>query len=428
MVAGPLFFTFCGEAANFINTMAKNYKLVIVGGCGHVGLPLGIVFADCGIDVVLLDVDEGKIETVNGGSMPFIEKSADDLLRKVIGKTLIATAKTECLRDADAAIAVIGTPVDEHLNPTVTDLYRCLDSTIELLPDGALLVLRSTVYPGVTQLVHQRIQSRGRRIHLAFCPERIAEGKAMEEIRELPQIISAFEPEALRRARELFAIINNELIELTPLEAELAKLFTNSWRYLNFAISNQFYLLAESYGLDFYRIYDAVTRRYPRMKSFARAGFAAGPCLLKDTLQLSAFSGNSFFMGHAAMLVNEGLPNFLVSQLRKSGLKDKSVAILGMAFKGDSDDKRESLSYKLRKLLILEAKEVLCTDPYVRDKELVTLDEAIQRADVVIFGAPHSVYRNLAIPQGKQVVDVWGFWQEHEAGQPVAATAAHRQS
>jgi UDP-N-acetyl-D-mannosaminuronic acid dehydrogenase len=402
----------------------KLEKVVIIGGCGHVGLPLGIVLAHCGLNVVLLDIDAEKIAIVNGGRMPFMERAADEQLRAVIGKKLIATADSSCLRNADVAVAVVGTPVDEHLNPTVPQLSRNLDSTIDLLPDDALLVLRSTVYPGVTKLVYDRIRNRGRRIHVAFCPERIAEGKAMEELHSLPQIISAFEPEALERARELFSMINQELIDLTPLEAELAKLFTNSWRYLNFAISNQFYLLAESYGVDFYRIYDAVTFRYPRMQSFARAGFAAGPCLLKDTLQLSAFSGNNFFMGHAAMLVNEGLPNFVVSQLRKSDLRQKTVAILGMAFKGDSDDKRESLSYKLRNLLVLEAREVLCTDPYVTDEGLVPLEEAIQRADIIIFGAPHSTYHTLAIPQGKQIVDVWGFWQERPVAEIV--TAARR--
>ena len=385
--------------------MSKPRKLVIIGGCGHVGLPLGMVFAGSGLEVVLLDIDEAKIAVVNRGQMPFMEKAAEELLKKVIGKSLVATADNACLKDADAAIAVVGTPVDEHLNPTVTDLFRNIDSTIDALPEGALLVLRSTVYPGVTKLVYDRVRGRGRKIHVAFCPERIAEGKALEEIRSMPQIISAFEPEALQRARELFGVINPELIELTPLEAELAKLFTNSWRYLNFAISNQFYVLAETYGLDFYRIYDAVTRRYPRMKSFARAGFAAGPCLLKDTLQLSAFSGNNFFMGHAAMLINEGLPNFVVSQLRKQGLADKTIAILGMAFKMDSDDKRESLSYKLRKLLALEAKEVLCTDPFVKDDDFVPLEDAIRRSDIVIFGAPHSVYHALAILM--QTRDPW---------------------
>jgi UDP-N-acetyl-D-mannosaminuronic acid dehydrogenase len=283
------------------------------------------------------------------------------------------------------------------------------------MPDHALLVLRSTVYPGVTKLVHERLGASGRKIHLAFCPERIAEGKAMEEIRTLPQIITAFDPISLARARELFSIINEDLLELNPLEAELAKLFSNSWRYMNFAISNQFYMLAETYGLDFQRIYDAVTHRYPRMRSFAKAGFAAGPCLLKDTLQLSAFSGNNFFLGHAAMLVNEGLPNFIVGQLRQQGkLRDKVVAVLGMAFKSESDDKRESLSYKLRKLLMVEAREVLCTDPYVGDEKLVPLEEALERADVIVLGAPHSIYRDLELSKDKVVVDVWGFWPQRQ--------------
>jgi UDP-N-acetyl-D-mannosaminuronic acid dehydrogenase len=393
--------------------MQKSKKIVIIGGCGHVGLPLGIVFANCGLDVALLDRDQAKIAKVNGGEMPFMETNALDQLQRVIGKNLTATADPSCLREAEAAIAVLGTPVDEHLNPTVTDLYHSIDEVLTSMPDHALLVLRSTVYPGVTKLVHERLEASGRKIHLAFCPERIAEGKAMEEIRTLPQIISAFDPVSLARARELFSIINEDLLELNPLEAELAKLFSNSWRYMNFAISNQFYMLAETYGLDFQRIYGAVTHRYPRMRSFAKAGFAAGPCLLKDTLQLSAFSGNNFFLGHAAMLVNEGLPNFIVGQLRQQGkLRDKVVAVLGMAFKSESDDKRESLSYKLRKLLMVEAREVLCTDPYVFDEKLVPLEEALERADVIVLGAPHSIYRDLEVSEDKVLVDVWGFWPQ----------------
>ena len=388
-------------------------NIVVVGGCGHVGLPLGIVLASRGANVTLLDIDPAKIECVNAGRMPFMEAGADELLTQVVGKTLHATLDVECFRNADVAITVVGTPVDEHLNPTVNKVYKAIDSPLQYMREDSLLVLRSTVYPGVTKLLYDRIRRSGRNIHLAFCPERIAEGNAVQELTTLPQIIASFEPEAMKRARELFLKLTKTIIELAPLEAELAKLFTNSWRYLNFAISNQYYVLAQNYGLDFYRIHDAVTREYPRMRSFARAGFAAGPCLLKDTLQLSAFSGNSFFLGHAAMLVNEGLPNFIVSQLRGRELGDKVVAILGMSFKAESDDKRDSLSYKLQKLLKIEAAEVLCTDPYVPDPNLVSLEEAM-RADIIILGAPHAVYRGLHIPEGKQVIDVWGFWQ-HQA-------------
>jgi UDP-N-acetyl-D-mannosaminuronic acid dehydrogenase len=293
----------------------------------------------------------------------------------------------------------------------MNEVHRIMDGVICQMKDDSLLILRSTVYPGMTKLIHNRIRALGRNILLAFCPERIAEGRAMEELPTLPQIISAFEPRAVERSRELFLSLTPSVIELQPIEAELAKLFSNSWRYLNFAISNQFYILAQSYDLDFHRIHEAVTRDYPRMKSFARPGFAAGPCLLKDTLHLGAFAKNNFFLGHAAMLINEGLPNFIVEQLRRSGHSTKRVAILGMAFKADSDDFRESLSYKLRNLLKLEASEVLCTDPYVQDPTLVPLDQAISNAEVVILGAPHTVYRDLEIPPEKFVIDIWNFWK-----------------
>jgi len=257
-----------------------NRKIVIVGGCGHVGLPLGLAFASRGQSVRLLDIDAKKVAIVNSGQMPFMEDGAEQVLRRVIGQGLAATLDTSCLHDADAVIAVVGTPVDQHLNPTVKEVYRSIDALIDDVKDGTLLVLRSTVYPGVTKLVHDRVLSRGRVIPVAFCPERIAEGKAMKELFELPQIVASFTSEGLTAARELFGILGAEIISLEPLEAELAKLFTNSWRYLNFAISNQFYLLAQTYGLNFNRIRDAVTRNYPRMRAFARAGFAAGPCLL----------------------------------------------------------------------------------------------------------------------------------------------------
>ena len=394
--------------------MSKTSKtIVVVGGCGHVGLPLGIVLASRSeYHVSLLDIDKDKVAQVNSGKVPFREDGAEELLAEVRAGSLQATDNHDCLRDAEIVITVVGTPVDRHLNPTAHELHRSVDRLLQQMRDDALLILRSTVYPGVTKLVYDRVRKSGRKIHVAFCPERIAEGKAIEELVKLPQIVAAFEPEAMRRATELFLKVAPSVIELDPAEAELAKLFANSWRYLNFAISNQFYMLAESYGLDFYRIYDAVTRDYPRLRSFARPGFTAGPCLLKDTLQLSTFANNNFFLGHAAMLINEGLPNFIRSQLRAEGLEGRSAAILGMAFKAESDDIRDSLSFKLRKLLESEGIEVRCTDPYVQDPTFVSLEEALA-ADVIILGAPHSAYRNLRFPKGKRVIDVWNFWSTH---------------
>jgi len=385
------------------------------------------VLADHGLQVTLFDIDSKKVEQINACEMPFMEEGGEALLRRVVPRSLHATLDDDCLRDAEVVLTVVGTPVDKHLSPNVNEVYRSMDEVIGRMKDESLLILRSTVYPGMTKLIYDHIRTLRRRILLAFCPERIAEGRAIQELGALPQIISAFEPRALERARSLFLKLTPTVIELQPLEAELAKLFTNSCRYLNFAIANQFYVIAQSYGLDFYRIYDAVTRDYPRMKNFAKPGFAAGPCLLKDTLQLSAFAKSNFFMGHAAMLINEGLPNFIVEQLRQADLFKRCVAILGMAFKADSDDSRESLSYKLRNLLKLEAREVLCTDPYVRDLDLVSLQIAVERADVIILGVPHSAYRDLQIPTNKIVVDMWNFWsaERNRVREPKRAIASY---
>jgi UDP-N-acetyl-D-mannosaminuronic acid dehydrogenase len=395
-----------------VNSNIRN--IVIVGGCGHVGLPLGIVLADKGAHVALLDTDRHKVEQVNSGEMPFRETGADILLRQVIGKSLHATLDLACLGDADAdhrGWHACRRSSEPHCQRTLPQHRPGTSSHARWCHARAA----QHSVPGRDQTCSRTHSVPASKYSLAFCPERIAEGKALDELVKLPQIVAAFDPVAFKRARELFQIFAPSIVELSPLEAELAKLFTNSWRYLNFAVSNQFYILARAYGLDFYRIHEAITRDYPRMSAFARAGFAAGPCLLKDTLQLAAFANNNFFLGHAAMLVNEGLPNVIVEELRRKGLHEQRVGILGMAFKGDSDDKRESLAYKLRNLVVVYAKEVLCTDPYIADPSFVSLETVLDRADVIILGAPHSVYRDLRLPPDKQVVDIWNFWRNSES-------------
>jgi UDP-N-acetyl-D-mannosaminuronic acid dehydrogenase len=191
------------------------------------------------------------------------------------------------------------------------------------------------------------------------------------------------------------------------MEAELSKLFTNVWRYIKFAAANQFYMIANSYGLDFYNIYRAMTHNYERAKDFPRPGLAAGPCLFKDAMQLGAFNDGDFYLGHSAMLINEGLPNYMVKRLKqKHDLSRMTVGILGMAFKAGSDDIRESLSYKLKKILELEAFQVLCTDPYVDDDRLLPLEEVIEKSDVIVIATPHHEYSNIDM-RDKIVADVW---------------------
>ncbi len=387
-----------------------SFDLCIAGGLGHVGLPLGISFADSGKRVILYDIDQKTIDIVSRAKMPFLEAGAEEVLKKVLGKTLFISSDKKVISDSHFVVIVIGTPVDEHLNPKFTIFRKFLDEIIDLLRDDQHIILRSTVYPGSTERTKQYLESRGKLTRISFCPERIAQGKAMQELRALPQIISSFDEGSLAEVKELFSLLTPDIVTLSPIEAELAKLFTNVWRYIQFAISNQFYQIATEQGLDFYRIYDAITYRYPRAKSFPTAGFAAGPCLFKDTMQLAAHSNNSFFLGHAAMLVNEGLPNVIVQRLKdKYSLRDKTVGVLGMAFKANNDDIRESLSYKLKKLLEIEAKKVLCSDVYVNEREFVAPETLVGESDIVVLATPHKEYAGLDV-EGKVVVDVWNFF------------------
>src|SRR5271170_6757084 len=383
-------------------------QVVVIGGCGHVGLPLAIAFADRGARVGIYDVSESAVQTVNAGRMPFAERGAEEVLRRVRADgRLEASTDPAMVSTAEYVVVVIGTPVDEHLNPDQAAIPNALGGCIEFLRDGQLLILRSTVYPGVTALVEKLVAGLGVQIEVAFCPERIAEGKAMAELFELPQIVSARSPQGLERASALFRRLTDTIVELTPEEAELAKLFTNVWRYIKFAAANQFYMMANDRGLDFERIRKGLSQDYPRAADMPAAGFAAGPCLFKDTMQLAAFNNNNFTLGHTAMTINEGLPLYVVHRLeQKYDLTSMTVGILGMAFKGGSDDIRSSLSYKLKRILAFKADAVLCTDPYVTvDPGLLPLDEVISRSDLLVVGAPHPEYRQLATD--KPVADIW---------------------
>jgi UDP-N-acetyl-D-mannosaminuronic acid dehydrogenase len=257
--------------------------------------------------------------------------------------------------------------------------------------------------------VEKMIARLGLDIDVAFCPERIAEGRAMTELFELPQIISARREEAAGRAAAMFGLLTANQVRMTPEEAELAKLFTNVWRYLKFATANQLYMIANDRGLDYERIRQGLMLDYPRAADLPPAGFAAGPCLLKDTMQLAAFSRDTFALGRAAMAINEGLPAYLVDRLRRAyDLPSLTVGILGMAFKSATDDIRSSLAYRLKRILACTAGAVYCTDPHVTvDASLLPLGDVIDRSDLLIIAAPHAEYAGLATD--KPVVDIWNI-------------------
>ncbi|HEY7916403.1 MAG TPA: nucleotide sugar dehydrogenase [Acidimicrobiales bacterium] len=384
--------------------------MTVLGGCGHVGLPLGLAFADSGLRVTLYDTNLAAVDRVRSGKMPHLEPGAPEVLARTLANgTLSASTDPATIEASEHLVVVIGTPVDEHLNPDPQAVVSALEAVSDHLVDGQLLILRSTVFPGVTRMVERMIDRLGKVIDVVFCPERIAEGKAMEELHSLPQIVAARTDSAYERGAALFGHLTGSIVRVEPEEAELAKLFTNSYRYIKFAAANQLYMMANDFGVDYERIRMAVIEDYPRAADLPGAGFAAGPCLLKDTMQLAAFNNNNFALGQASMQINEGLPLYLVSKIgARYDLDSMTVGILGMAFKGGSDDNRSSLSYKLKRVLNVRAAAVLTTDPFVSvDDSLTPLEVVLERADLIVIGAPHQAYADIAIRQ--PIVDIWNL-------------------
>lgn len=399
--------------------MQDAMDLCIIGGAGHVGLPLGVVFANAGVNTVLFDINTESLDKIKSGVFPFKEKGGEEALQAALKKGKLSTSDSpEAVSRSKFVVIVVGTPIDEYLSPQFNNIARAIDKYIDYFRDGQIVILRSTVYPGTTEKVENYFRGKNKRVKTAFCPERITQSFAIEELQSLPQIVSAFDEDALREVTALFRRITQaDIIPVKPMEAELAKLFTNSWRYIRFAVANQFYMIAQDHGLDYASIEKAMKKDYARNIDLPSPGFAAGPCLLKDTMQLAAFANNSFWLGHAAMLVNEGLVNHIIGSLKREyahTLKDKTLGILGMAFKAEVDDKRDSLSYKLRKLGYVECKNVMCADTYIKDPDFVSTDHILQNSDIVVLATPHQEYGSIRPKEHPQVrfIDVWNFWRE----------------
>ena len=322
---------------------------------------------------------------------------------------------SESIIESDVVIVIVGTPLDVHLNPDPNAVIKAVEDIASNLNDNQLLVLRSTVFPGVTTQVERLLRKLGLQTTVVFCPERIAEGFAIKELAELPQIIGARTEEDFKRASEVFETLGIEVVRTTPEEAELAKLFTNTWRYIKFAAANQFWMMANDSGVNFENVRNAIRFEYPRASDFPAAGFTAGPCLFKDTMQLAAFSNNTFALGNSAMMINEGLPLYIVERLsNKYDLGNTKVGLLGMAFKGESDDNRSSLAYKLKRILKFKSAGVLTSDPYVKnDADLVSEEEVVEKSDLLIISAPHLRYKQLATD--KPIVDIWNLRGEGSA-------------
>ncbi|MDC3171482.1 nucleotide sugar dehydrogenase [Pelagibacteraceae bacterium] len=395
--------------------MQYKYDISIIGGLGHVGLPLGIMFASKGMKVNLLDINKKNAKIVQSGKMPFTEYGSEKILKKVIkSKKLSISTSLKNLTYSRTIVITVGTPLDQYNNPNLKEIMSPIKEIKKYLKNGQLIIIRSSVFPGTCQNIYNYL-TKGLDVHISYCPERIKQGYAIEELSKLPQIVSGFSNEACEMASILFSKITKKIIRSTIKEAELIKLFTNSYRYIQFAMANQFYMMCEDNDLDYDNIRSMMSESYERVTDLPSAGLAAGPCLLKDTMQLSAFYKHNFLLGHSSMLVNEGLPSFIISKIeKKMNLNSIKVGLLGMAFKADVDDIRDSLSFKFKKELNFKGANVICSDRFIENrKDLVDEKTLIKSSDLIIICAPHTIYKKIDF-NNKIVIDIWNILNQKQ--------------
>ncbi|EKE14883.1 MAG: hypothetical protein ACD_12C00257G0004 [uncultured bacterium] len=397
---------------------------ISVVGVGRVGLPLALVLANEGLNIFGIGRSQEKINSLNKKIMPFMEKGAEKLLKKYVNKNLFFTTDYHVIKESEIIILTLGTPVDENMNPVMDQIDESFEQMIPFLKKNQLIILRSTISPKTTFYIKEKIELRtrfrvGKDIYLAFCPERIAEGNSIIEIKEIPQIVGGIDKISSQKAKDFFEGIGIKCVVSDAVSAELAKLFTNMYRYISFAMANEFMVIAESFNRSIYEITDLVNKDYKR-GGLVLPGLTGGPCLFKDGFFL--INDNPYLdLITASWKINEALPLFILKKLHERvKLHNKKIVILGLAFKPEIDDIRESLSFKIRKALVREHAQIVLHDPYVKNyKEqevLHDLKKALIGAQIAIIATRHKDYvkkkkeiiKNLN--KNTYICDIWNIF------------------
>ena len=388
---------------------------VAVVGLGRIGLPLVLSFADHGCDVIGIDRDQGVLDRIRTGRMPFKETGTQELLERVMsGDKLDLSDQIRDASGADYIVLTLGTPALAQIEIDVSQIRQAVDDLMPVLREGQTIILRSTVGPGTTEWLAGYLEQLrgfeiGRDLFVAHVPERIAVNHFLDEIEALPAIVGGVGEESGRRAAELFEVFGAPIEQTTPVQAELAKIWTNILRYANFALPNLLMMQCERHGANVFDVIELINHDYPR-GGMAMPGLTAGTCLRKD-FTFSEESSAAPGMLLAVSRVHETVPHFLVegAKRRLNGtLRDKKIAVLGLTFKRDTDDPRDSLSFKLIRLLERELCQVARHDPFLPDQS-DPLDEALSGAEAVIVATNHSAYEDVLshLPPHTLLCDPW---------------------
>ena len=387
--------------------------VLVVGGGGHIGLPLSLFLTISGMKVSILDVSSETVDSIRAKIMPFQEPGCDDLLTAAIESENLeafTNFNNSSQKYWPVAIVIIGTQLLEDGEPDRQGVLNCINEIHNKLSENALLILRSTVFPGTTALVQSALIAQGRKdIKVVFAPERIAEGHALLELSALPQIVGADDDHSFEKAASFFKKLGNKVLRTSIKEAELAKLITNAYRYAHFALGNAIYMATQDHDINYSKLYDVMVYDYPRLRSLPRPGFVGGPCLIKDTVQLQSYFRETDNFTQFALSANHGLIEMVKNKTIELAREtySKRIGFLGIGFKPESDDTRDSQVIKVMSELNSLGFDVSYFDPYakVQGYKFLDIKALIENSDILIMGTPHKAFADQKF--NKPIVNVW---------------------
>ena len=390
--------------------MSIKKNISIIGGAGHVGFPLALAFANKNFNVNLIDLNTKNLNKIRNGEVPFYEIGAKNILKKSLQKKKIFFSKDlKSVKKSKYIIVCIGTPINSKLSPQTKKFFYFFSALLKNINKEQIIIIRSSVYPGIIEKISKKYKNINNNI--SYCPERIVQSKALVELPNLPQIVSGTSNKAINESVKLFKKITKKIIISSIKEAELVKLYSNANRYINFAIANQLYLMCEQQNVDFQNVRKLMMQGYQRNINLPSAGFSAGPCLLKDTMQLRTFYKGNFELGMAAMKINQNnLIELIINKIKNiKNYRKITIGLMGVAFKAETDDTRDSLAIQILNKLNKMKLKIIYTDEYYIDKKIYKLDSFIKKSDLIIIGAPHKKYKKIKFPKNKKYIDVWGI-------------------
>ncbi len=419
------------EPVELLEKVRRRDFSVGVVGLGRVGLPLALAYAVRGIRTYGVDLDEARLAAIRNGEMPFQEIDGQEAMLQIKDSDILQVAANyDILHAADAIFITVGTMLNNEMRPDYQYLERALANLAGILHPVQLVMLRSTVAPGtlskrVAPFMARHLQLRpGEDILLASAPERIAAGFALRELPGLPEVVGGINDVSTEVASEVLKTLNpdKKVFKTSPEGAELSKLFTNVYRYVTFALANEFALLGEVHGVDAHQIIQFANQDYPR-GGIPRPGPCGGPCLAKDGYFLvEDLTFPDFIL--TAWKLNEGVPAHVVRRLKHrlqqhgQPLVGARVCVLGLGFKAESDDTRQSPAVRIIDLLRAEGADVVVSDPFHESADIAT---GVEGAAAIVLATNHAAFRDVpAMAQVKNanprpvLVDCWGDWDTEQ--------------